>query len=120
MATKRKVAVKRTLKRGAGGYIDEKAMVAVVIDILSELPGLKAEYPELRERIPQVVRLTRKDQRPSLTRPGEQMWEQILRNIRSHIGSHKEIVGIDGGLKLKRRVYKSRQGSDQGQSASAA
>lgn len=107
---KRKTTLKRNLKRVGGRrarqYIDEKAMVAVVVDILAERPGHAAGYPELRERIPTLVRLTAQDRRASPTRPGEEMWEQILRNIRSHINSHKEIVGIEGGLKLKQSAKK--------------
>jgi hypothetical protein len=112
---KRKIPVKRTLKRGGDGYIDEGAMASVVEDLLTETGG-EALYRDLRERIPKVVRLTRRDLAKSLTRPGERMWEQILRNIASHIKSHPQferLLDADeqplGGLRLVKVKAKRRR-----------
>lgn len=97
-----KIKVRRTLKRDAGGYLDENEMADVVENLLYDCPDGEATYAELREKVPQVVRLTRKDLRKSKSRHGERMWEQILRNLGAHKENHEQFETVPGkGLRLK-------------------
>jgi hypothetical protein len=43
-----------------------------------------ATFKRCRNEIPMVVRLNAANNAPSATRPGEPMWHQIVRNIKSH------------------------------------
>ena len=56
---------------------------------------------ELIERLPKYLELTDDDRAPSKTRPGEELWHQQVRNVRSHksyIGRH--LVAKDGGFSM--------------------
>lgn len=41
-------------------------------------------FPRAKREIPGIVNLSAQNLRMSQTRPGEPMWHQLLRNIRSH------------------------------------
>lgn len=43
-----------------------------------------ATFSRCRREIPGLVRLNAANNAPSQTRPGEPMWHQIVRNIKSH------------------------------------
>lgn len=55
------------------------AVTAVLIDA-----GGSATVTYVRRRIPKYLTLTSADLAPSPTRPGEQLWEQQVRNIVCH------------------------------------
>ena len=59
-------------------------MSVAVLRILNARADGVASLDDLREAIPEVIELTDGDREYSETRPGEQKWEQILRNITSH------------------------------------
>lgn len=67
-----------------GPRTTEREMSFAVSEICAGREDGYATLPELREEIPNRISLTPGDLQPSPTRPGERMWEQILRNIRSH------------------------------------
>lgn len=46
--------------------------------------GGKASIAQIRRNLPFYITLTDSDRKPSTTRPGEQMWEQQVRNIVCH------------------------------------
>ena len=62
----------------------EYEISVVVLHIASERPDGYVTLNELREIVPNRIDLTKGDMKPSLTRPKERLWEQQLRNIRSH------------------------------------
>ena len=82
----------------------EEEMAAAVRAILrSRPPACEATYAELRELVPQHVTLSPADRKKAPSRPGEQLWMQIVRNLRSHIGAHTdEFEVVPGGLRLRR------------------
>ncbi|MDP9413663.1 MAG: hypothetical protein M3Q08_06125 [Pseudomonadota bacterium] len=41
-------------------------------------------FRRARDEIPDMIKLSKDDTAPSQTRAGEQMWYQLVRNIRSH------------------------------------
>ena len=54
--------------------------------------GGTASIGEIRRGLPFYINLTDEEKRTSATRPGEQMWEQIVRNIVCHRESEGNAV----------------------------
>jgi hypothetical protein len=79
--------------------ITEAEMADVVRTILNRRPNKSATFAELREIIPEHVHLSRADRTKSPSRPGEELWEQIIRNLVSH--KHDGFVGVRGGIRLQ-------------------
>lgn len=79
--------------------ISEAEMADVVKTILRRKPNKSATFAELRESVPAHVRLSRADRTPSPSRPGEELWEQIVRNLIAH--KREGFVGIKGGIRLQ-------------------
>lgn len=61
----------------------EPAFVDAVAAILNDAGG-SAPVGYVRRKIPSYMPLTAADRQPSPTRPGEQLWEQQVRNIVCH------------------------------------
>jgi hypothetical protein len=84
----------------------EAELSEAVLRILSVEPSGQATYSYLIATIRKTINLTVADKAPSLKRPLEEMWEQRVRNIRSHQGSSGNYItdgllkGIKGGLKI--------------------
>lgn len=81
--------------------ITEAEMASAVRTILRARPNKTATFAELRDAIPQHVQLSRADRTESPSRPGEQLWMQIIRNLVSH--KHDGFVAVRGGLRLQWR-----------------
>ena len=62
----------------------ENEIAEAVLKILSTHSAGEAKLAYLRKRLPDYISLTAADLQPSTTRPNERMWEQKLRNIKSH------------------------------------
>jgi hypothetical protein len=55
--------------------------------------------------VPDYVKLTPEDHVPSGTRPGEEMWEQRVRNLKSHDKSPGNVIGEGFVERPKRDTY---------------
>ena len=66
------------------GRTTEFDMSVAVLRHLNAQPNGVAGLNELRAAIPNHIMLTVGDMEFSTTRPGERLWEQLLRNIQSH------------------------------------
>lgn len=62
----------------------EHEISEAVLTILSATHGGEATLSYLRKRLPDMLHLSADDMAQSGKRPNEQMWEQRLRNIKSH------------------------------------
>ena len=62
----------------------ERKLGLAVMRILAASPDREATVRTLIKQAPDYIKLTAEDKEPSLTRPGEQMWEQRVRNLKSH------------------------------------
>jgi Mrr N-terminal domain len=72
----------------ASGTLTTEAEISeAVLRILAPTASGDATLGFLKKRIPNEINLTDDDLAQSQTRPNEPMWEQRLRNIKSH---HKE------------------------------
>ena len=65
-----------------------------------------ARFDDLRKEIPFHINLTQGDLEESLTRPGEKLWEQIIRNIRSHYKSENNFIFLGYLEHIKGTGYK--------------
>lgn len=79
--------------------ITEAEMASAVRTILKRKPNRSATFADLREEVPKHVKLSRADRAKSPSRPGEELWEQIIRNLVSH--KHEGFVSIKGGMRLQ-------------------
>lgn len=80
---------------------DETRFASAVERYLFDAGG-EATIPQIRRAIPFYIKLTEQDRRPSRTRPGEEMWEQLVRNIVCHRKSQGNAVNA-GVLEYKPR-----------------
>lgn len=70
----------------------ESEIATAVARYLATLPAGEASIQRIRKNIPAFAALTAADQEPSETRQGEEMWEQLVRNIVSHRNSEGNFV----------------------------
>jgi hypothetical protein len=88
------------------GRTRENEFAELIVQILKEKPSGEALFSELIEEIRNRASLTEGDKKPSETRSGEQMWEQLVRNITSHKDSRKNYIhegyleSIQDGLRI--------------------
>jgi hypothetical protein len=71
----------------------EYEFAQAVEDYLFDAGG-KASIAQIRRNLPYYITLTEADRMPSLTRPGEELWHQIVRNIVSHRKSFGNAVNV--------------------------
>ncbi len=76
------------------GRTTEYEMSVAVMEIAATKPGGYVTLDELRAEIPNYVDLTPGDSAYSSTRPGECMWEQLLRNIQSHHSNVSNFIAL--------------------------
>jgi hypothetical protein len=62
-----------------------------VMQVLAECPGYEATVRTLKN-VPNHIKLTADDQLESVTRPNEEMWEQRVRNLKSHSGTPGNVL----------------------------
>lgn len=79
--------------------INEAEMADVVKKILRRQPNKSATFAELRDIVPKHVKLSRADRTKSPSRPGEELWEQIIRNLIAH--KREGFVAVKGGIRLQ-------------------
>lgn len=68
----------------ANGRSSEEEISEAVLRILAGRPNGEATIEYLKRRVPSVISLTDGDRQQSVTRPNEELWEQLVRNIVSH------------------------------------
>ena len=64
--------------------ITEDEIAVAVMRIAAGRPDGLTTFKRAYQEIPALVKLSAGDTAGSVTRPGEQMWQQIVRNIQSH------------------------------------
>jgi len=65
----------------------ESEISEAVLKALAATHSGEATHKYLRQHVPTFISLTPGDRAPSETRDGEELWEQIVRNIKSHAGA---------------------------------
>lgn len=69
----------------------EKEARMLALKIAASSKNLTADMQDIRAGVEKLYPLSPADRVPSPTRPAEQLWQQILRNVVSHRGSTKSI-----------------------------
>lgn len=67
-----------------GGRSTESDIATVILEIARDQTNGVASFRRIRAELPDRYDLTAGDLAPSTTRHGERMWEQQMRNIKSH------------------------------------
>lgn len=84
----------------------EAKMQPLILQILNDSQNGEATIEQIITEIPKLINLTKGDLAPSKTRDGEALWEQIVRNVRSHADSPKNYIylgyieEIEGGYRI--------------------
>jgi hypothetical protein len=73
------------------GVTEDEIAFAVVQIAAMRSDGI-ATFDRIRNEIPKLVKLRTDDTAQSLTRPNEAMWEQKVRNIKSHYKSEGNFI----------------------------
>ena len=76
------------------GRTTEYDISVVVARAAASKPGGYVTLDELRAEIPHYIPLTPGDLEYSTTRPGERLWEQLLRNIQSHHANANNFIRL--------------------------
>jgi hypothetical protein len=66
------------------GDVTETDVASIVVQIALQEPDGVASFSRIRKELPFYYNLSRSDLTKSVTRPNEVMWEQKIRNIKSH------------------------------------
>lgn len=66
------------------GRLTEDDIAEGIVKVLRSFDDHEASIGEIKERLPEVLNLSKADRARSDTRPSEQVWEQLVRNIVSH------------------------------------
>jgi hypothetical protein len=78
----------------------EEHIAKAVVKYLKTVPGQTDIIRNIIAALPDFIQLTPEDEQESETRPGEALWEQIVRNIVSHKNSPGNAIH-DGWLAHK-------------------
>ncbi|MBE0530272.1 MAG: hypothetical protein IH626_05550 [Rhodospirillales bacterium] len=70
----------------------EQELGLAVMQVLGSQPNYSANVRDLIKYVPDYITLTEEDHQPSETRPGEEMWEQRVRNLKSHDTSEGNVI----------------------------
>jgi len=71
----------------------EPELGRAVMDVLATQPNYEGTVRTLIEHVPSHITLTPEDHLPSGTRAGEEMWEQRVRNLKSHDKTPGNVIG---------------------------
>ena len=72
--------------------ITEAEVALVALQIAAGRTDGTATFHSLRKQVPDYLKLSPEDQKQSLTRRNEDVWEQLIRNIKSHYNIEGNIL----------------------------
>lgn len=90
----------------------EREARELVLKVGSRSPHLTVSMEEIREGVASMYPLSRADRIRSTTRPAEQLWQQILRNVVSHRGGGRSIFSKGLAEKVGNGIRVTRAGLD--------
>lgn len=71
----------------ASNRVTENEVAYAIVQIAKTAPSNRVSFSRCKKEVPNYLKLSSADQAVSVTRPNEQMWEQQIRNIKSHSGT---------------------------------
>ena len=79
----------------------EREIACAIIAFLQTTKSRRATIAAIVASLPTFIKLSRADCAKSETRPGEPLWHQVVRNVRSHkSGERYGLIAIEGGFRL--------------------
>lgn len=99
--------------------VSESEVALATLRVAATRDGGVATYDELRDELPNYLDLSAADRRRSLTRQNEEIWEQKIRNLKSHYqntgnilfeGYAEHIPDVGFRITTKGRRYLASQG----------
>lgn len=84
----------------------ETALGLAVMRVLASRSSGEATVRTLIKYVPQFVNLTEEDREESTKRPGEEMWEQRVRNLKSHDKTPGNVIGEGFVDRPRRGTYR--------------
>ena len=84
----------------------EPALGLAVMQVLATRQGGEADVRTLVKEVPNYVTLTAEDQEQSDTRGNEEMWEQRVRNLKSHDTAQGNVIGEGFVERVGRGLYR--------------
>lgn len=92
-----------SIERKADDRLREPEARLIALKIAASYPGRRASMEQIKGKFTSYYELTTIDERLSVTRRGEKIWQQIVRNIVSHADSSSSIFSrgwatIDSGF----------------------
>ena len=88
----------------------ERKLGLAVMQVLASRQGHKAHVRTLIRRVPDYIALTEEDQEQSETRPNEEVWEQRVRNLKSHDKSEGNVINDGYVNHIGRGMYQLTEG----------
>lgn len=76
----------------SGGRTTEAEVGKAVLNVLAETHNGRASIRKLKSELPKHLKLSDDDRVASLTRPGEELWEQQVRNLVSHRNTSGNVI----------------------------
>ena len=98
-------SVGEELMKGNSNRVGELDVGIAVLQILASQPDGRATFKKLKQDVPKYLNLSEEDHVKSTTRPNEEMWEQLIRNIQSHHGSIGNIIHEGYAVHIKSVGY---------------
>ncbi|PWT80935.1 MAG: hypothetical protein C5B44_04600 [Acidobacteria bacterium] len=86
--------------------ITESKIGIAALRIMASRPSGEATVHRIKKEMPNYVNLTSEDREQSETRPNEEMWEQQVRNLKSHAATEGNIFCEGFADTPRKGVYK--------------
>ena len=64
--------------------VTENEVAYAIVQIAKTAPSSTVSFSRCKKEVPNYLKLSPEDRMGSVTRPNEEMWEQQIRNIKSH------------------------------------
>lgn len=85
--------------------VTEAEISMATLRIAAKQPNGLATFSRLKKDIPSYVKLSSDDREQSITRPNEELWEQLIRNIKSHSETPGNILCEGYAIHVPRKGY---------------
>lgn len=83
----------------------ERKLGLAVMQVLASRPALKAHVRTLIKHVPDYITLSSDVTKQSETRPQEEVWEQRVRNLKSHDMSEGNVINDGYVMHIGRGMY---------------
>lgn len=90
----------------------ESEIAFAILKFLATTPAGEATIFRIKKELPRFFTLSPEDRQPSPTRVGEQLWEQQVRNIKSHSKSAGNYINSGYLMHAPRRLRITSAGRD--------